>query len=201
MVQTNDIYLSASTAGSPMPKITCPYCLTDIYASANSCATCFAQISYGKIPEDALGFIAAGATTCSLIAMNIAPKIGIQHPFITFFVILALMSFAGLWRASKIHENVITWKKVRLNDGNELDGILDDSWDMASFDFKLRHGFELHYRGKYGYRPAWDSQRNEFVVLFTQNKWILWRAFFLGRRNLVMTINSPFVMGTVYSQK
>ena len=95
-----------------MPKITCPYCLRDSFRPTKSCDACSAQIIYGKIPQDTLGFIAIGAMICSLVAMNVVPRLGIRHPFIAFFATIFLVSLVGLWRASNIYRDAVSWKQV-----------------------------------------------------------------------------------------
>ncbi len=178
-----------------MSKITCPFCSTDLVRPAKSCITCSAQITYGKISEDALGFIGISAMILSLITMNVVPKLGIRHPFIVFFVTIGLVSSVGYWRASNIYRDAVRWKRAaHQKEGNDFGG----TWHRTSFEHKLRYGFEFHYRKTSGYRPSWCAEKNKYAVSSIQDKWVLWRSFFLACRNQVVTTNSPQDMEAVY---
>lgn len=178
-----------------MLNIICPFCSTELLHRAKSCDTCMADISYGKIPQDTLGFIGIGAMALSLVTMNVVPKFGIRHPFIAFFLTIGLVFIVGYWRASTIYKDVISWKRVAdPKEGN----IIGESWRKVPFELKLRQGFEVYHRERYGYYPIWDANRNEFVVRSAQDRWALWKLFFQDRRSQVMAINSSLDMRAMY---
>lgn len=178
-----------------MQKITCPYCLTDSFRPAKSCDACSAQITYGNIPQDTLGFIAIGAMICSLVAMNVIPRFGIRHPFIAFFVTIFLVSFLGIWRASNLYRDAVSWKQVTLQKDGDEHGL---EWRRMPFDLKLRYEFELYHRQRYGYYPTWDAEESRFAVRSARDKWMLWELFFQSRRNQVIAISSAVDMAALY---
>ena len=51
------------------------------------------------------------------------------------------------------------------------------------YEIKIKHGFEVYHRNRYGYYPSWDSQANAYLVKTAQEKWDDWSLFFQKASN------------------
>ncbi len=66
------------------------------------------------------------------------------------------------------------------------------------YPIKIRHGFDLYHHAVYGYYPSWDEVQEQYTAKVTNEKWSLWKKFFLSHDKAVLEGLTPKQMMGAY---